>query len=160
MANLDGFDASKEKDMMTFDAIPKGDYLAMATESEMKPTKDGNGKYLQFQWQVMEGEHKGSLLWSRLNLENKSTKAVEIAKRELGTICKACKVIQPKDSSELHGIPVVLSVVTEKYNDGFSNKIKGYKSPNGATAAATPATSEAASATSETSEASPPWMAS
>lgn len=133
MPNLDGFDAEQQESMQSFDALPKGDYLAMATESEMKDTKSGDGAYLQITWEVVDGEHKGRLLWSRLNLKNPSQKAVEIAQRELGDICKACNVLRPKDSSELHDIPIVLKVGVEKRKDtgDMTNRIKGYAVASG-----------------------------
>ena len=140
MANLEGFDAEQQEEMKSFDALPKGDYLAMAIESEMKDTKAGDGAYLQFTWQIIDGEFKGRNLWSRLNLRNPNQTAIDIANRELGDICKACKILKPKDSSELHGIPVMLNVAVEKRKDtgDMTNRIKGYKAAGGGVPAATP----------------------
>jgi len=36
----------------------------------MKPTKTGSGTYLELTFQVIEGQYKNRLLWSRLNLSN------------------------------------------------------------------------------------------
>ncbi len=157
MANLDGFDAEQQQSMRTFDALPKGDYLGMITDSEMKDTKAGDGKYLQLTWEIVEGEAKGRSLWSRLNLENKSQQAVDIAKRELGDICKAIGVLRPKDSMDLHGKLVVLSVSVKKRNDTGerTNDIKGYKAANGsAPQASQTAAPQAASAPVADK---PPW---
>lgn len=157
MANLDGFDADQQEGMRSFDALPKGNYLAMATESEMKDTKANDGSaYLQFTWEIIDGEHKGRMLWSRLNLKNKNQTAVDIANRELGDICKACKIMKPKDSSELHGIPIVVNVGVEKRKDtgDITNRIKGYGPAGGASPpAAVAATPAPASAPAE----KPPW---
>src|SRR5262245_3054907 len=99
---LNGFNANDVDPNFAFEAIPAGKYLAVITESEMKPTKAGVGQYLQFTFQVLEGEYKGRLVWSRLNLDNPNATTVKIARAELSAICRAIGVPAPKDSAELH----------------------------------------------------------
>ncbi len=70
MANLNNFNANNVEPQTEFDAIPAGKYLAVITSSEMKPTKSGNGAYLELTFDVIEGEFKGRKLWARLNLDN------------------------------------------------------------------------------------------
>jgi hypothetical protein len=127
-ASLDGFNAEEQQGMLSFEPLPKGDYIAMATDSDMKDTKAGTGKYLQFEWQLIDGAYKGRKLWARLNLVNPNQTAVDIANRELGDICKAVGVVRPKDSAELHGIPVTLTVTQKKRSDTgeMTNEITGY----------------------------------
>ena len=110
MANLNGFDAREVEPKAAFEPIPAGKYLACITASAMKPTNSGNGAYLEFQFQVLEGEHKGRLLWSRLNLENPKRETVAISRAELSAICRACGVMTPKDSVELHNLPLFVTV--------------------------------------------------
>jgi hypothetical protein len=128
MANLNGFDASQVDPSATFDPIPAGKYLACITESAMKETKSGNGSYLELTFQVLEGEYKGRLLWARLNLNNPNATAVKIARSELSAICHAVGVMQPKDSVELHNLPMVITVKLKKRDDTdeLTNEIKGY----------------------------------
>jgi len=128
MANLNGFDANEVEPAVGFDPIPAGKYLAVITESEMKPTKSGVGQYLQLTFQVIEGEYKGRLLWSRLNLDNPNALTVKIARAELSAICRAVGVLAPKDSIELHNLPLVITVGQKKRDDNgeFTNVIKGY----------------------------------
>ena len=159
MAQLpEGFDADKQGPMRSFDVLPKDDYLAMATESEIKDTKDtrNNNKILQFTWKIIDGEHKGRILWSSLNIVNDNKTAADIAYRELGAIGKACGVKTPKESSELHGIPIVLSVGVEKRNDTgeMTNRIQGYRAPAGAVPASVVAAAPVAAAPAA---AKPPW---
>jgi len=47
MANLNGFNAHSVEPMADFEPIPAGKYVAVITDSEMKPTKSGNGSYLE-----------------------------------------------------------------------------------------------------------------
>jgi len=150
MANLSGFDANEVEPAVGFDPIPPGKYLAVITESEMKPTKSGVGQYLQLTFQVIEGEFKGRLLWARLNLDNPNALTVKIARAELSAICRAVGVMAPKDSVELHNLPLVITVGQKKRDDNgeFTNVIKGY-AKKGAT------TQPAASGNGQGS--TPPW---
>lgn len=128
MANLHGFDASQVDPASNFDPLPAGKYLATITESEMKPTKSGTGNFLQLTFQVLEGPHKGRLLWARLNLDNPNATAVQIARAELSAICRAVGVMAPQDSVELHNLPLVISVKCKKRTDTgeITNEIGGY----------------------------------
>ncbi|MCA9252548.1 MAG: DUF669 domain-containing protein [Phycisphaerales bacterium] len=148
MANLQGFDAQQVEPAAAFEPIPAGKYLAAITESEFKPTKNSSGQYLQLTFQLLEGNHKGRIQWARLNLENSNATAVKIARAELSAICHAVGVMQPKDSLELHNIPLVIDVRLKKRPDTgeLTNEIKGYSRKE--TAGASPA--QAPSST-------PPW---
>ena len=128
MANLGNFNAREVEPMLAFETVPSGKYVAVIIASEMKTTKAGDGEYLQFTFKVVEGEHGGARLWARLNLDNPSPRAVELAKAELSAICRAVGVLEPKDSSDLHDLPLVLDVRRKKYKDRdeFFNDIRGY----------------------------------
>lgn len=149
MANLNGFNAREVDPAVGFDPVPAGKYLAVITESEMKPTKAGTGSYLQLTFQIVEGECKGRLLWARLNLDNPSAMAVKIARAELSAICRAIGVMVPKDSVELHNLPLVIKVACRKRDDTgeITNEIKGYEGKQ----RAEPVTSAA------TAGSTPPW---
>lgn len=128
MANLHNFNAHNVDPATEFEPIPAGKYMAVITESEMKSTKSGNGSYLELTFQVIGGEYKGRLLWSRLNLENPKPLTVQIAKAELSAICRAVGVMQPKDSIELHNLPLLVTVKCRKRDDTgeITNEIKAY----------------------------------
>ena len=135
MANLGNFNAHEVDPATDFEAIPAGKYLAVITQSEMKPTKSGNGSYLELVFQVIEGEYKGRLLWSHLNLDNPNELTVQIARSELSAICRAVGVMQPKDSVELHNLPLLVSVKCKRREDTgeITNEIKGYVKKEAAT---------------------------
>ncbi len=138
MPSLQGFNANEVDPNFALEAIPAGKYLAVITESEMKPTKSGAGQYLQLAFQVIEGDCKGRLVWSRLNLDNANATTVRIARAELSAICRAVGVMAPKDSCELHGIPVVITIGLKKRTDNseMANVIKGYTKKDATTARA------------------------
>jgi hypothetical protein len=126
MANLHGFDANTVEPSSDRSAIPPGRYAAVITATEMKPTKSGNGKYLEFEFQIVDGEHKGRKLWDRLNLENPNGTAVQIARSTLSAICRSVGVPRPNDSSELHSVPLCVSVKLRKFEGNDTNEISGY----------------------------------
>jgi hypothetical protein len=128
MANLNGFDANNVDPASDFEPIPAGKYLVTITNTEMKPTRSGNGHYLELTFQVLDGQYKGRLLWSRLNLDNPNAQAVQIAQGELSAICRAVGVMRPKDSIEMHNLPLLVTVKCKKRQDNgdIVNEIRGY----------------------------------
>jgi hypothetical protein len=128
MANLNGFNATEVEPTTSFEPLPAGKYLAAVTESEMKPTKSGSGSYLQLTFTILEGEYKNRVLWARLNLNNPNATAVKIARSELSAICHAVGVMQPRDSVDLHNLPLVITVKLKNRDDTgeLTNEIKGY----------------------------------
>lgn len=138
MAQLN-FDASQVAPSEALEAIPAGWYNAQMTASEMKPTSDGTGAYLQAEFTVLSGDYAGRKLFDRINLHNKNPVAVEIGYRTLSAICHAVGVIQVQDSQQLHGRPLQLKVSLRAAGPGAdgkhyeaSNEVKGYKGMDGA----------------------------
>ena len=82
------FNAAEVSTESQFSPVPNGDYPVIITESEMKPTKNGAGQYLQLVLEVIEGPYKGRKVWERLNIVNSNQTAVEIAQRSLSQICQ------------------------------------------------------------------------
>lgn len=157
MATLN-FDATNVEPTTDFEPVPAGKYLAAITESEMKPTKVGTGHYLQLTFQILEGPCKGRYLWARLNLDNPNATAVQIARSELSAICRACGVMAPNDSVELHNIPLLITVKLKKREDTgeFSNEIKGY-APKAAAAGKPQQASTSATNGNQYAGTTPPW---
>lgn len=159
MASLFGFDANQVPEQMEFSALPAGQYVVIATASEMKPTRNGNGEYLQFTFEVLDGPCKGRKLWDRLNLKNQNQTAVDIAQRALGAICRAVGVPKPNDSAELHNKPLLVTVDVELNDKGSqTNVIKKYESLGGAAPmAASMVPPPAAAAAPAAAPATMPW---
>ena len=156
MADISGFDANDVEPNVGFAAIPGGDYPVIITESNLKPTKAGTGKYLELKLQVLSGPHQNRQLFDRLNVDNPSEVAVKIAKGTLSAICRAVNVLTPKDSSELHNKPLTATVKIRKDQDGNSqNEISGYKPRHTTAPAATGTTAPATEQPAETVAAEP-----
>lgn len=129
MANLQGFNANDVEPTTDFDPVPAGKYLAVIAQSEVKVNKAGTGSYLQFTFQIIDGEYKGRYLWARLNLDNPNDTAVKIARAELSAICRAVGVMTPRDSIELHDLPLLIKVKCKKRTDTgeVTNELAGYE---------------------------------
>lgn len=129
MGNLDGWNANEWEPNVGFEPVPAGEYKAIISSSELKPTSSGDGKRLALELQIIEGQYEGRKFFDGLNLVNKSEQAVQIAKGTLSAICRAVGKMTPKDSSELHNIPLIVKVSVEPRNDTGepSNRVKGYK---------------------------------
>jgi hypothetical protein len=129
MANLNGFNASEVEPSVPFEPLPAADYLCSAVDSDVKQTKDGHGSFLEFKFEIIEGQYKGRTFFDRLNLDNPNEKAVAIARATLSALCRAVGVLTPKDSCELHNIPLIATIKLRKREDNgeMSNEVKGYK---------------------------------
>ena len=158
MANLFGFDATQVPEQAEFGAIPAGDYVVIAIASEEKPTKKGDGSYVQFTFEVVDGAFKGRKIFSRLNLNNPNPVAMEIAQKELGAFCRAVGIMKPTDSSELHNKPILVTVDVEvDERKRTNNNIKKYKSVSSAGGGFSNNVHPAAMAQQASATASPPW---
>ena len=129
------FSTEGKQELGSFEAFPRGEYVAQIINSEMKKTNAGDGEYLELQFQVLEGEYRGRSVWSRLNLVNKNEVAVDIAYQHLTSICKAIDiVVLGEDSAPLHGKPMVIKVTVKPADAQYeaSNEVKGYSKYTGA----------------------------
>mgnify|MGYP000024874843 CR=1 FL=1 len=130
MAKLN-FNANEVEPAGSFEPLPAGEYICVITDSDMVPTKSGEGQFLKLDLQVVDGEFKNRKLFDRLNLKNKNTKTVEIAQKVLSSICRSVGVMVPRDSSELHDKPLMVKVSVDMMNryegdDMKQNTIRGY----------------------------------
>lgn len=105
-------------------------YPANILSTEEKPTKTGQGAYLEIKFRIATGTNK--VLTSRLNLKNSSAQAVEIAYGELSAICHAVGKLRVSVAAELHGAPLEIYVKKVPRTDAagigqFSNDIAGYR---------------------------------
>ena len=99
----------------------------------MRATKAADGEYLSIEFTILNGEYAERKLWTNLNLRNPNTTAVRHAEGELSAVCRAVGVMEPKDSIELHNLPLVITVKCRKREDTGEtvNEIKGYAKKSG-----------------------------
>lgn len=163
MANLNGAYDPNAEASQDFAPIPSGKYLAQIVESDMMPTKNNDGEYLELTYAVMDGEFKGRKVWARLNLRNKSEIAQRIGNEQFAAVRAACGVPNPRDSQELHYKPHMIRVelipagTTQK--NGYTttrdnNEVKAWERAEGVAASAPTSTQVANQAQASSA---PPW---
>jgi hypothetical protein len=150
------FNANDVEPNQGFEAIPAGKYQAVITDSEMRETKTGTGQYLWLEFEITAGDCKGRKLWSRLNLVNPNPDAVRMARADLSAICHAVKVMSPRDSVELHNLPLTITVRCRKNPDEeIVNEIRGFGPREGAVSA--PAAAAMPTQQATVNNATAPW---
>lgn len=131
MALLPDVFVPEEAEDSPFAPIPADWYEAEIVKSELKTTSDKTGKYLALTFKVTDGEHEGRMLFTNLNLVNKSEVAVRIARSDLKAICAAVgHEDELEDSEDLHNSPLMIkvSIKPETAQWPAKNEIKSYKS--------------------------------
>lgn len=114
------------------DIVPAGWYNAAITASDLKPTKDGTGFYLECRFTILDGDQKDKKVYARLNIQNSNAKAVEIALAQLSAIAHAVGILQVQDSSQLHNRPLKIKVKVRPADGQYeaANEISAYKDIN------------------------------
>ena len=116
-------------DDKSFDLLPAGKYTAQIMKSEVRDTKAGTGKYINLQLQVIEGDYTNRVLFDIINIINQNETAQQIGQRQLKQLVEACDLTEIEDTTELHAIPVIITVGIEPEKNGWpaKNKIKKYE---------------------------------
>ena len=125
---LSNFKASEQEKMGSFTPIPGGVYKAQITKSEVKETRDGNGKYLNLTFTILDGEYVNRNVWARLNIINQNAQTVEIANKALATICECCNIDALEDTEQLHNSPMEINIIVKDATAQYpaQNDVRGY----------------------------------
>lgn len=134
MSAIINFDATQvAPDTGAQDALPAGWYDVLIEASEMKPTKNGDGAYLEVKFNVIApAQFANKKVCGRLNLRNPNATAQEIGYKQLSAICHATGILQVADSAQLHNIPLKIKLKLRKPDADYdaSNDITAYKNIN------------------------------
>lgn len=129
------FDATKvDPNTGGGDVFETGEYTFQIVSSSVKPTKKGDGTMLILEASCMDEGMAGKRLLIRLNVQNPSPQAVEIAYRDLSAICYVTGQLQIQDSQQLHGRPFRIRLEKTPRSDDpnkFGNEIRAYLDVNG-----------------------------
>lgn len=139
MAQLN-FDARTVAPEASRDPIPAGVYLAHITESDVVATKAG-GQMLKLTHEILDGQCKGRKVWGNINVKNASAEAERIGQAQLSGLCHAVGVLDLRDTSMLHMLPVRVRVSIRPAGPDRNgvqrdaqNEVKGYEAAGGAPA--------------------------
>ena len=137
-----------------FAPLPDGWYTAVINKADLKPTKDGSGKYIAVRYDIIAPTHQGRIVFGNINIKNKSTTAEEIGRQQLGSLMRAIGLARVDDTDQLIGATLQIKLAT-RTQEGYepNNDIKAFKAVEGA-AMSMPAMT---APTTTTTKASPPW---
>jgi hypothetical protein len=129
------FDPNAVEPNEGFDLLPPADYRVQITDSDVRATKDGLGRFVWVEMEVLDGEHANRKLWHNFNIVNSSDKAQQIGLGQLSALCHAIGVTGMEDTDDLKFKPFVVAVGTRPAQDGYDaqNRIKSFK-PSGQSA--------------------------
>lgn len=143
--SLLNFDATQVAPDLPRTPIPAGTYLAHIIDSDVVPTKTG-GEMLKLTHEVLDGPHARRLVWSNINIKNMSQEAERIGQAQLSALCHAVGVLQPRDSNQLHMVPMRMHVTVRPAGPDRNgvhreaqNEVKSYEAVTKAAPQAQPA---------------------
>lgn len=97
------FDPAKEEAAQEFDNIPPGTYRVAVIDSQVKPTKKGDGEYMAVAFQILDGKYKDRRVMTNFNLKNPSEQAMKIGRAEFKRFLETVGVTQALNSeNEAH----------------------------------------------------------
>lgn len=126
------FDTPNESDS-AFVTVPPGTYKAMVSDSEGKQTTNGNGRFIEVAFKVLEGEYRDQQVFARYNIQNPSAQATKIGKAQLKKLLMACGVTQAlPNETDLHRVlsnkVVLIEVTNREYNGNTYADVKNVAS--------------------------------
>ena len=151
-----------------YEPLPAGWYTATIAEADIKPTNDGTGEYIKLRYDITGPTHQGRVVFSNLNIKNKSVKAEEIGRQQFCEVMRAIGLASVKDTDQLIGGQLSIKLdIRDAHTDTTTgktydarNEVKGFKSLYGDSplAASQASASSPANAPSATAgKAAPPW---
>ena len=109
--------------------VPSGNYRAIIDGAKIKDTRAGTGKYLELEFTIIEGQHKGRKAWNIYNIDNPNQVATQIAKQQLAAVCRATNLVKLTGEHDFLNKTLIVKLGQEEYNGEMKNKVKGY-APN------------------------------
>jgi hypothetical protein len=157
MARLDiGFTADELPESRgEYEPLPEGWYSAEIGAAEIRTTKEGTGQYIRCRYNITGPTNSGRVVFGNVNIMNKSQRAEEIGRQQLGELMRSVGIGRLEDTDQLVGCELQIKLSVREAEKGYpaQNDVRGFKaSSSAAPTVAVPAASGSASA-----KAAPPW---
>ena len=112
----------------------------------------GSGQYIRCRYNITGPTKAGRVVFGNLNIMNKSQKAEEIGRQQLGELMRCIGLGRIEDTDQLIGCPLQIKLSIRPAENGYAaqNEVRGFRVAEGA------APAKAAPAASS-SKAAPPW---
>ena len=142
-----------------FEPLPAGDYSVTIESADVNPTKDGQGQYIKMKMKVSGPTHAGRTIFANLNIRNKSPKAEEIGRQQLGDIMRAIGLATLSDTDQLIGGSLVVKLAIKPADGQYEagNEVKAYKALSGSVPPAPAFSAPSAPPAAAPTGSAPPW---
>lgn len=107
------FDAT-EVDTSDQQEIPAGEYLTAVKKIEHGMNKNQTGELVKAVIEILEGQHKGRVLFENFNTKHENKQAEAIGKKRFAALCLALDRPRIRNVAELMGIPFIAKVGARK----------------------------------------------
>ena len=113
----------------SFDPLPDGWYPARVNKIEQRTSGAGN-TYLNFEYEIAEGDHSGRKVWDGFHLWHPSAQTVQISQRRISALFKAAGFSALGNPDDLQGVEVQVRVRVRAASNGYdpSNEVRDYRS--------------------------------
>jgi len=157
MARLDiGFSADELPESRgDYEPLPEGWYSAEIGDAEIRVTKDGTGQYIRCRYNITGPTKAGRVVFGNLNIMNKSQKAEEIGRQQLGELMRSVGIGRIEDTDQLVGCELQIKLSIREAEKGYpaQNDVRGFK----ASSSATPTVAAPVASGASSGKAAPPW---
>jgi hypothetical protein len=125
---MEGWSADQEQPLADFGLLPKGWYAGYVESTERKESKGSPGNhYLNATIVSTDESAPGRKFWPMFFLWYQKQDTVIRARREFGSLCRATGRIAPKNTDEIHKIPIGFYLSHSKDSNGeIVNKVTNY----------------------------------
>ena len=149
-----------------YSPLPPGDYQTVIKDAELKATNDGTGQYIKLRLDVTGPTHAGRVVFSNINIRNKSSAAEQIGRAQLGALMKAIGLATLQDTDQLIGGHVTVKLaIREARTDPAtgktyeaSNEVRSYKSIDSSAMPAGQSQIKPMMQSATPTKSAPPWM--
>jgi hypothetical protein len=105
-----------------YSLIPDGWYTATIKDVNIKPTKDGTGKIMNFRFDITGPSHSNRVVFAGLNVQNRNPQTEEMAQRDLKAIRTALGMSMIKNTEQLIGKNLKIKVGVQKGSGDYPDK--------------------------------------
>lgn len=127
MANLGMIFDPDQAPENEYEDLTPGVYAMSIVESEIRETASGTGEGLNLTFEIIDGPSQGRRHWEWLNIRHQNPEAEKIAHATLGSICRAAGTGPVQDSTELHGIPMMVTLALKKNKKTGETQLRATK---------------------------------
>ena len=116
---------SADEKPRSFSPLPAGAYATAVKKATIKDTRSG-GRGINFQLEVIDGEHEGRQLFAFINVVNPNKTCQDIGRQQLGELTQVCDLTEESQLDDFIGCEQISHVKIDK-DDDTRNVVTGFE---------------------------------